>query len=469
VRESTPNAPRLQTSYFVRRWRKGANRSYSYCERLGGTIFLRHDQVKSAPPDWLARGMAHIWLPYTQMRAAAPPLPVVRTQGSRIYLADGRELIDGIASWWTACHGYNHPHIRNAVSHQLGLMPHVMFGGLVHEPALALARRLAALLPEGLERVFFCDSGSVAVEVAMKMAVQFWLNQGNSRRNRFVAFKGSYHGDTFGAMSVCDPEEGMHSLFARVLPKQVIAELPLDATTVEAFDGLLERHAGNLAGIIVEPLVQGAGGMLFHAPNMLRHLRAAADRHGLLLIFDEIFTGFGRTGTMFACEAARVTPDIINLSKALTGGTMGLGATVATKKVFDAFLSDKPSHALMHGPTYMANPLACAAANASLDLFEREPRLTQVATIEAALARDLEPARGLPRVRDVRVKGAIGVVELDRIDDLSELKRQFVETGVFVRPFGNIVYLTPAFTIGEEELNRLTGAVVSVLEQWTRL
>ena len=261
----------------------------------------------------------------------------------------------------------------------------------------------------------------------------------------------------------------MHSLFARVLPKQVIAELPLDATTVEAFDGLLERHAGNLAGIIVEPLVQGAGGMLFHAPNMLRHLRAAADRHGLLLIFDEIFTGFGRTGTMFACEAARVTPDIITLSKALTGGTMGLGATVATKKVFDAFLSDKPSHALMHGPTYMANPLACAAANASLDLFEREPRLTQVATIEAALARDLEPARGLPRVRDVRVKGAIGVVELDRIDDLSELKRQFVETGVFVRPFGNIVYLTPAFTIGEEELNRLTGAVVSVLEQWTRL
>jgi adenosylmethionine---8-amino-7-oxononanoate aminotransferase len=425
--------------------------------------------VKSAPPDWFACGIEHIWLPYTQMKVAAQPLPVVRTEGSRIYLADGRELIDGIASWWTACHGYNHPHISNAVSYQLGVMPHVMFGGVVHEPALTLAHRLAALLPEGLNRVFFCDSGSVAVEVAMKMAVQFWLNQGNSQRSRFVAFKGGYHGDTFGAMSVCDPEEGMHSLFAKVLPQQIITELPLDAPTVEAFDLLLERHAENIAGIIVEPLVQGAGGMLFHTPNVLRHLREAADRHRLLLIFDEIFTGFGRTGTMFACEAAHITPDIITLSKALTGGSMGLGATVATKKVFDAFLSGEPSHALMHGPTFMANPLACVAAIASLDLFEREPRLSQVAGIEAALARDLEPARGFPGVRDARVKGAIGVVELDRIDDVKELKRRFVEAGVFVRPFGNIVYLTPAFTIGEEELNCLTGAVVSVLEQWTRL
>ncbi len=425
--------------------------------------------MQSAPPDWFARGMAHIWLPYTQMKTAAEPLPVVRTQGSRIYLAGGRELIDGIASWWTACHGYNHPHIRDAVSHQLGLMPHIMFGGLVHEPALTLARRLAALLPEGLDRVFFCDSGSVAVEIALKMAVQFWVNQGESQRNRFVAFKGGYHGDTFGAMSVCDPEEGIHRLFASILPQQLITELPLNASNVEAFDLLLERHAENLAGIIVEPLVQGAGGMAFHAPNVLRHLRAAADRHGLLLIFDEIFTGFGRTGTMFACEAAGVAPDIITLSKALTGGTMGLGAAVTTKKVFDAFLSENPNHALMHGPTYMANPLACAAANASLDLFECEPRLAQVATIEASLVRDLEPARAFPHVRDVRVNGAIGVVDLDRIDNMNELKRQFIEAGVFVRPFGNIVYLTPAFTISEEELNRLTGTVVSVLEQWTRL
>ncbi len=425
--------------------------------------------MKSAPPDWLARGGPHVWLPYTQMNTAPPPLPVVRTEGSRIYLADGRELIDGIASWWTACHGYNHPHIRDAVSHQLGLMPHVMFGGLAHEPALTLARRLAALLPEALERVFFCDSGSVAIEVAMKMAVQFWLNQGNPRRNRFVAFNGGYHGDTLGAMSVCDPEEGMHQLFAGVLPQQLITALPRDQAAIEAFDSLLERHAENLAAIIVEPLVQGAGGMLFHTPEVLRHLKAAAGRHGLLLIFDEVFTGFGRTGTMFACEAAGVAPDIIALSKALTGGTMGLGAAVATKKIFDAFLSDSPKHALMHGPTFMANPLACAAANASLDLFENEPRFTQVAAIEAALIRDLAPARAFPRVRDVRTKGAIGVVELDQIGDLNELRRRFIAAGVFVRPFGNIVYLTPAFTIGAEELGRLTGAVVSVLEEWTRV
>jgi adenosylmethionine---8-amino-7-oxononanoate aminotransferase len=425
--------------------------------------------MSGAPPDWFARGIGNIWLPYTQMKTAGDPLPVARTQGSRIYLADGRELIDGIASWWTACHGYNHPHIRAAVSEQFARMPHVMFGGLVHEPALNLARRLVGLLPEGLSHVFFCDSGSVAVEVAMKMAVQFWLNKGITQRSRFVAFKGGYHGDTFATMSVCDPEEGMHGLFAKVLPQQIIAELPADADQARAFDALLERQAENLAGIIVEPLVQGAGGMLFHDARVLRHLRAAADRRGLLLIFDEIFTGFGRAGTMFACEAADVVPDIITLSKALTGGTMGLGATIATHKVFEAFLSDAPSHALMHGPTFMANPLACAAANASLDLFAREPRLDQVAAISKVLARALEPARALQHVRDVRVKGAIAVVELDRIDDLGALRRRFIEAGVFVRPIRNIVYLTPAFTIGEEDLERLTGAVISVLEQWTRL
>ncbi|WGJ16666.1 adenosylmethionine--8-amino-7-oxononanoate transaminase [Methylocapsa sp. D3K7] len=413
--------------------------------------------------------MRHIWLPYTQMKAAHDPLAVASTQGSRIVLTDGRELIDGIASWWTACHGYNHPHICAAVAGQLAQMPHIMFGGLVHEGALTLARRLTALLPEGLDRVFFSDSGSVAVEVAMKMAVQFWLNQGLGERSRFVAFRGGYHGDTFAAMSVCDPEEGMHGLFAKVLPQQFIADLPFGADQAQAFDALLERHAENIAGIIVEPLVQGAGGMLFHDAQVLQHLRAAADRHGLLLIFDEVFTGFGRTGTMFACEAAGVTPDIITLSKALTGGTMGFGATIATNTVFEAFLSDEPAHALMHGPTFMANPLACAAANASLDLFETEPRLAQVAAIESVLARELEPARACPHVRDVRVKGAIGVVELDRIDDLGGLKRRFVEAGVFVRPFRNIVYLTPAFTIDEDDLHRLTSAVVSVLEEWTRL
>lgn len=424
--------------------------------------------MTSDSPDWYRRGIEHIWLPYTQMKTAPAPLAVAHTKGSRIFLGDGRELIDGIASWWTACHGYNHPHICAAISDQLARMPHIMFGGLVHEPALRLAERLSALLPRELTRVFFCDSGSVAVEVAMKMAVQYWLNQGNRRRSRFVAFKGGYHGDTFAAMSVCDPEEGMHSLFAKVLPQQIIADLPVDPQSADAFDVLVERHAKDLAGIIIEPLVQGAGGMLFHEAGVLRHVRAAADRHDLLLIFDEVFTGFGRTGPLFACEAAGVVPDIITLSKALTGGTIGLGAAIATEKVFEAFLSDDPSHALMHGPTFMANPLACAAANASLDLFETEPRLAQVAAIEAVLTRDLETARALPHVRDVRVKGAIGVIELDRIENLDALKSRFIEAGVFVRPFGNIVYLTPAFTISEEELHRLTDAVVSVLKDWTR-
>ena len=416
-------------------------------------------------PDWYETGLPHLWLPYTQMKTADPPLPVVATEGVRIRLADGRELIDGIASWWTACHGYNHPHIRQAVARQLAQMPHVMFGGLVHEQALTLARRLAALLPGDLERVFFSDSGSVAVEVAMKMAVQYWLNRGVKGRTKFVAFKGGYHGDTTGAMAVCDPEDGMHAMFAGLLPQHHVVDLPRDEESIAAFERLLERHAGELAAIIVEPLVQGAGGMKFHDAAVLRRLRALADKYDLLLIFDEIFTGFGRTGTMFACEAAGVAPDIITLSKALTGGTLPLAATIATRKVFDAFWSDDPANALMHGPTYMANALACAAANASLDLFEREPRLEQVAAISEQMARELEPARDLPGVNDVRVKGAIGVVELERIDDLNALKRAFVEQGVWIRPFRNVVYLTPAFTIGENDLAALTGAILRVLRK----
>jgi adenosylmethionine-8-amino-7-oxononanoate aminotransferase len=403
------------------------------------------------------------------MKTAAPPLAVERTEGTRIHLADGRVLVDGIASWWTACHGYNHPHIRAAVMRQLERMPHVMFGGLANEPALTLARRLAALLPPGVDRVFFSDSGSVAVEVALKMAAQYWLNRGVRGRSRFLAFTGAYHGDTFATMAVCDAEDGMHRLFAGLLPPQVIVDLPADERSIAAFEAALERHAPELAAIVVEPLVQGAGGMLFHDAAVLRRLRAAADRHGLLLIFDEIFTGFGRTGTMLAGEAAGVAPDIVTLSKALTGGTMALAATAARGTVFDAFWSDAPMHALMHGPTYMANALACAAANASLDLFESEPRLAQVAAISAALERGLAPCRDLPGVRDVRVKGAIGAVELDRLDDLDELKRRFVAAGVWLRPFGRIVYLTPAFTIGEEDLHRLTSTVVRVLTERSRL
>jgi adenosylmethionine---8-amino-7-oxononanoate aminotransferase len=418
---------------------------------------------KNDLPDWYAAGLEHVWLPYAQMKTAAPPLPVVRTQGSRVTLADGRVLIDGIASWWTACHGYNQPHIRHAVAKQLKQMPHVMFGGLTHEPALTLARRLAALLPGGLRRVFFSDSGSVAVEVALKMAAQYWINRGVKGRGQFVAFKGGYHGDTTGAMAVSDAEGGMHALFAGLLPQHHIVDLPEDDAKAAALDKLLAGRSDTIAGIIVEPLVQGAGGMKFHDAAVLKRLRALADKHDVLLIFDEVFTGFGRTGTLFACEAAGVTPDIIALSKALTGGTLPLAATVATRKVFDAFWSDDPKKALMHGPSYMANALGCAAANASLDLFESEPRLQQVNAISSALLQGLEPCRTMPGVKDVRVQGAIGVVELERIDNLDALRAHFIAEGVFVRPFGNVIYLTPAFTIAAEELKTLTDAVVKVV------
>ena len=417
---------------------------------------------KNSAMPWYAKGLEHIWLPYAQMKTVPPPLAVVRTHGTRITLADGRELIDGIASWWTACHGYNHPHIRQAVEAQLASMPHVMFGGLVHEQAFVLARRLTKLLPDDLTRVYFSESGSVAVEVAMKMATQYWINRGIRGKNRFVAFKGGYHGDTTGAMAVSDPDAGMHAAFAGVLPRHHIADLPDDDSTL---DQLLTERGDTVAAMIVEPLVQGAGGMTFHDARALRRLRALADRYDVLLIFDEIFTGFGRTGTMFACEHAGVAPDIITLSKALTGGTLPLAATIATRMIFDAFWSDDPKKALMHGPTYMANALGCAAANASLDLFEREPRLRQVADIAIALEQGLAPCRDFPNVKDVRVKGAIGVVELDRIDDLDALRTQFIEQGVFIRPIGNVIYLTPAFTISSDELKTLTDAIVKTVRK----
>lgn len=419
---------------------------------------------QNAQPAWYTAGLDNIWLPYAQMKTANPPLAVTSTQGCRITLADGRELIDGIASWWTACHGYNHPHIRGAVERQLVQMPHVMFGGLVHEPALTLAKRLTALLaPADLDRVFFSDSGSVAVEVALKMAVQYWRNRGLRGRSRIVSFRGGYHGDTAGAMAVSDPEGSFHAAFRGLLPEQIVLDLPTDDASAAALEATLAARAGEIAAIIVEPLVQGAGGMRFHGPGVLNRLRALADHYELLLIFDEIFTGFGRTGTMFAFQNAGVVPDVVTLSKALTGGTLPLAATIASRKVFEAFWSDDPAKALMHGPTFMANPLACAAANASLDLFEREPRLDQVATLSAMLKQGLEPCRELPGVRDVRVKGAIGVIELDRIEDLNALRQRFVAEGVFVRPFGNVVYLTPAFTVAESELARLMDAVRRVL------
>ena len=414
-------------------------------------------------PDWLAKGAPHLWRPYTQMKTAPPPLPVARTEGARLILEDGRQLVDGLANWWTACHGHNHPHIRAAVEAQLAKAPHVMLGGLAHEPAYRLAARLAALSPGELDHVFFAESGSVAVEIAMKMALQFWINRGMRGRTRFLSFLGGYHGDTLAAMTVCDPEEGMHGLFAGVLPAQHVLPLPIDAASDAALDAFLAAHAAEVAAILVEPRVQGAGGMLFHDDEVLRRLRRLADAHDVLLIFDEIFTGFGRTGDLFACQGAGVVPDIMTLSKALTGGTLPLAATVAHRKVFEAFWSDDPAAALMHGPTYMGNPLACAAANASLDLFEDGAWRGAVARVEAGLAEGLAPCRQGAGVVDVRVKGAIGVVEMEAPVAVGELCRRFAELGAWIRPMGKVIYLTPPFVIDDEELATLTRAVRTVV------
>lgn len=417
-------------------------------------------------PDWQREGYPHLWLPYTQMQTAPAPLAVVGTEGCRIRLADGRELIDGICSWWSACHGYNHPHIVEAVAEQARTMPHVMFAGLTHEPALRLSRRLATLAPEGLERVFLADSGSVAVEVAMKMAVQYWRNRGDSRKTRFVSFRGAYHGDTMGCMSLSDVENGMHSAFLNYMPMQFVTDIPSDEYAFAEFDSLLGDISRQVAAVVIEPLVQCAGGFTFHSADVLAELYRITKKHNLLFIADEIATGFGRTGYLFACNEAGITPDILCLGKALTGGAMTLAATLATADVFNAFLSDDAEKALMHGPTYMANALACAAANASLDLFEREPRLSQIAAIETQLESDLEPCRTAPAVRDVRVKGAIGIVEIhpERFDRIA-LRQSFVERGVWLRPYANCIYIMPAYTISADELSTITRAVCDVASQ----
>jgi adenosylmethionine-8-amino-7-oxononanoate aminotransferase len=419
-------------------------------------------------PDWLTSGFAHLWLPYAQMKLAPTPIAVIGAEGARLKLADGRELIDGVSSWWTTCHGYNHPHIRNAVAAQLQAVPHVMLGGLATEPTLRLARRLSDLLPGDLDHVFYSESGSVSVEIAMKMAVQYWINRGQKGRHRFVSFRFGYHGDTLAAMSVCDPDEGMHGLFKGYLPQQIIADVPRTSEQQAEFLRLLRAHRNEVAAVIIEPLVQGAGGMKFHEPDVLRFLRQACDEADCLLILDEIMTGFGRIGPIFACAEAEMVPDIITLSKALTGGTLPLAATIARTHVFEAFLSDDPSKALMHGPTYMGNALACAAANASLDLFEREPRLTQVRAIEAQLRAELEPCRHLTGVVDVRVRGALGVVQLAKAGEGPWFRPRFLQDGVWIRPFGDIVYVAPPFVISSEELSRLTRAIVRHVSAWSQ-
>ncbi|WP_138510083.1 adenosylmethionine--8-amino-7-oxononanoate transaminase [Maricaulis alexandrii] len=410
----------------------------------------------------------HLWRPYTQMKTTPDALPIRSAEGVRLHLTDGRTLIDGVSSWWTTVHGYSHPHIVSAIQEQVATLSHVMLGGLTHEPAERLARRLADLAPGDLDHVFFCESGSVSVEIAMKMAVQSFLNRGERGRTRFVCFRGGYHGDTIATMSVCDPEEGMHTLFAGALPQQIIADLPVDEESAARFEALLTEQGDQIAGVITEPLVQGAGGMRFFSAETLQRIRAACDRHGLPLILDEIMTGFGRLGTMFACEKAGVVPDIMTVSKALTGGTLPLAAAIASRRIFEDFWSDDASAALMHGPTYMGNPAACAAANASLDLFETEPRLEQVAAIEAAYAEGLPQARDIPGVVDVRWQGAIGVIEMESLPDLDGLKAAFVDSGLWVRPFGSIIYFMPPYVISEADLDRLLQTGLGVIRQWAQ-
>lgn len=425
-------------------------------------------ELGDGTPDWLSAGRGHVWRPYTQMKTAAPPFPVVKTRGVRLYLQDGTELIDGTSSWWTACHGYNHPAIAKAVEHQLREMPHVMLGGLAHEPAYRLASRLAHMLPGDLNHVFFSESGSVSVEIAMKMAIQYWRIRGEAR-SRFLSFLGGYHGDTIGAMSICDPEEGMHQLFQGALPRQDVMPLPVDEQTKGIFASFVEENHGNIAAVVLEPLVQAAGGMRFHHPKVVSEIRSFCDQHGLLLILDEIATGFGRTGSMFAFEQAGVTPDVICLSKALTGGTLPLAATVARTSLFEAFLTDRRDDAFMHGPTFMGNPLACAAANASLDLFESEDRLANVSLIEKRLREDLEVCRSFPGVSDVRVRGAIAVVELSEPPSFEALTRRFVADGAWIRPIDKVIYLMPPLVIGFEDLSVLTRSVVSAVRSLSEI
>lgn len=416
-------------------------------------------------PDWQRQATDNLWPPYTQMRTTPIGLPVSEAEGVRIKLADGRTLIDGVSSWWSVCHGYRHPHIEQAVVNQLQKLPHIMLGGYQHEPAALLARRLADICPGELNHVFFTDSGSVAIEVAMKMAIQFWLNNGIKGRHKFMHFRGGYHGDTFATMAVCDPEEGMHSHFSGVLTPQILAELPINDELYERLDNQMATHADALAGLLIEPLVQGAGGMIFHSEDVLKKVADLCQKHDILLIADEIMTGLGRLGEMVACQRADVTPDIITFSKTLTGGTVPLAATIASRKIFEAFLDDDPSKALMHGPTFMGNPIGCAAALASLDLFEQEPRLDQVKAIETQLIKELEPARELPAVKDVRVCGSIGVIETTGLGDVNLLKKRFVEAGVWIRPFGNIIYTIPPYVIGQKDLTQITSAMVNLSKE----
>lgn len=419
--------------------------------------------------DLLAIDRGHIWHPYTSMKMPLPVYPVVSAQGVRIHLADGRELIDGMASWWCAIHGYNHPTLNAAAKVQIDRMSHVMFGGLTHPPAVALCRLLVDVTPKGLEKVFLCDSGSVSVEVAMKMALQFWHAKGKQKKRKFATIRNGYHGDTFGAMSVCDPETGMHTIFKGFLPNNLFADAPRtafdapwDETDLDSLKSLMESHAAEIAAIILEPVVQGAGGMRFYHPQYVARVRALSREYDILFIADEIATGFGRTGKWFACDHAGVSPDILCVGKALTGGTMSLAATLTTDKVARTIGSSHPG-IFLHGPTFMGNPLACAVAAASTQLLLESGWEERIQTMEARIKQRLTPCTALPCVADVRVLGGIGVVETRKPVDVADMQARFVEKGVWIRPFGKLVYIMPPYIVSDEDLDHLCAAICEVL------